>query len=124
MRPWSPYVPRTIHVGHPYEVCFIQHLRRAYSLDSLIRLDTDNLNLSSKRLGKPVYVIGNAFVLFGLTVAFKSQWLQIQWIGAVVIGLYVACLTYIVMFKRAEVMAIDASPEENTLDFGRIEGVH
>lgn len=94
------------------------------SFDSLIRLYTDNLNLSAKRFGTIPYVVGNAVVLFGLTLAFQSQWLQIQWIGAVVIGLYVACLVYIVAIKRKAVMAITSSPEENTLDFHKIETVH
>lgn len=94
------------------------------SFDSLIRLYTDNLNLTAQRFGTVPYVLGNAFVLFGLTLAFQSQWLQIQWIGGVVIGLYVACLAYIALSKRAEVMAISASPEENTLDFQRIKTVH
>ncbi|CUH76540.1 BCCT family transporter [Tritonibacter multivorans] len=94
------------------------------SFDSLIRLYTDNLNLTAKRFGKPVYILGNAGVLFLLTLAFQSQWLQIQWIGAVVIGLYVACLVYIVLFKGREVMAIEASPEENTLDYTKIQSVH
>jgi formate-dependent nitrite reductase membrane component NrfD len=94
------------------------------SFDSLIRLYTDNLNLTSKRFGKLPYILGNAVVLFALTVAFQSQWLQIQWIGAVVIGLYVACLIYIFVNKREEVIAIKASPEENDLDFSKIETVH
>ena len=94
------------------------------SFDSLIRLYTDNLGLTAKRFGKPAYIIGNAAVLFGLTLLFQSQWLQIQWIGAVVIGLYVACLAYIVLFKGREVMAIEASPEENTLDYSKIQSVH
>ena len=91
------------------------------SFDSLIRLYTDNLNLSTQRLGKFPYIAGNAVVLFALTIAFQSQWLQIQWIGAVVIGLYVACLAYIIIFKRSEVMSIEATPEENVLDFNRFE---
>ena len=94
------------------------------SFDSLIRLYTDNLNLTAKRFGTVPYVLGNAVVLFGLTVAFKSQWLQIQWIGAVVIGIYVACIGYIVVAKRKEVMAINSSPEERVLDFHKIETVH
>ena len=94
------------------------------SFDSLIRLYTDNLNLSAARFGTIPYVLGNALVLFGLTLAFESQWLQIQWIGTVVIGIYVACLAYIVLTKRKEVMAINSSPEENTLDFHRIDAVH
>ena len=94
------------------------------SFDSLIRLYTDNLNLTTKRFGKLPYVLGNAVVLFALTVAFQSQWLQIQWIGGVVIGLYVSCLIYIFATKRKEVMAIEASPDENDLDFSKIEAVH
>jgi choline-glycine betaine transporter len=94
------------------------------SFDSLIRLYTDNLNLSAERFGKLPYVLGNAVALFALTLAFQSQWLQIQWVGCVVIGLYIACLVYILAFKRREVMNITASPEENTLDFHRIDTVH
>ncbi|NIZ15030.1 BCCT family transporter [Phaeobacter sp. HF9A] len=94
------------------------------SFDSLIRLYTDNLNLTVARLGRVPYVIGNAIVLFALTLAFQSQWLKIQWVGGVVIGLYVACLAYILVYKRKEVMAIKASPAENLLDFHKIETVH
>lgn len=94
------------------------------SFDSLIRLYTDNLGLTVQKLGKLPYILGNAIVLFALTLAFQSQWLQIQWIGAVVIGLYVTCLAYIIFVKGKEVMAIDASPEENELDFSKIETVH
>ncbi len=91
------------------------------SLDSLIRLYTDNLSLTVQRFGKVPYIVGNVAVLFGLTLLFQGQWLQIQWIGAIVIGLYLACIFYIVTMKRDVVMAIDASPAENTLDFGKIE---
>ena len=90
------------------------------SLDSLIRLYSDNLNLTPVRLGKASYVAGNVAVLFGLTLAFQSQWLQIQWIGAVVVGIYLSCVVYILLMNRAEVVAINGSPEENTLDFARI----
>ncbi len=94
------------------------------SLDSLIRLYSDNLSLTPARLGKAGYIVGNVAVLFGLTLAFQTQWLQIQWIGAVVVGIYLACVAYILLTKRAEVAAIKASPEENTLDFERIEAAH
>ena len=94
------------------------------SFDSLIRLYTDNLNLTAKRFGTIPYVLGNAIVLFGLTWAFKSDWLKIEWIGTAVIGLYLACLAYIAFVKRSEVMSIDASPEENTLDFEKIKAAH
>ena len=94
------------------------------SLDSLIRLYTDNLNLTTKRFGKAAYIAGNVAVLFGLTLLFQSQWLQIQWIGAIVILIYLACVFYIFATKRSEVAAIDASPAANELDFTKIENVH
>jgi choline-glycine betaine transporter len=94
------------------------------SLDSLIRLYTDNLSLTAQRFGRPLYIAGNVIVLFVLTILFKSQWLQIQWIGAVVVGIYFACLAFIVFTKRREVMAIDSSPSDRTIDFTKIETVH
>lgn len=94
------------------------------SLDSLIRLYSDNLNLTPSRFGKWPYIAGNVLVLSALTLAFQSQWLQIQWIGAIVVGIYVLCLLYIVLKKRKEVSAINASPEENTLDFSKINSIH
>lgn len=93
------------------------------SLDSLIRLYSDNLNITVQRFGKAPYVVGNVAVLFGLTLAFQTQWLQIQWIGAVVVGIYFACLAYILLMKRAQVAAITASPEDRVLDFHRIDKV-
>ncbi|WP_372886971.1 BCCT family transporter [Shimia sp.] len=94
------------------------------SLDSLIRLYTDNLGLTTERLGRLVYLGLNVAVLFGLVLLFKSGWMQIEWIGSVVIGIYFACVIYIALFKRREVMAITASPEDRDLDFQRIETVH
>ena len=94
------------------------------SLDSLIRLYTDNLSLTVARFGKWPYIGGNVAVLFGLTLLFQSQWLQIQWIGAVVVGIYGACLVYIFFFNRAEVLTIRTSPPENELDFDKIRSVH
>lgn len=94
------------------------------SLDSLIRLYSDNLSITTERFGKAKYIAGNVAVLFGLTLLFKSQWLQIQWIGAVVVGIYLACLVFIFITKRKEVMSIDASPPQNELDFNKINAVH
>ena len=94
------------------------------SLDSLIRLYTDNLSLTVARFGRWRYIAGNVAVLFGLTLLFQTQWLQIQWIGAVVVGIYGACLAYIFLFNRVEVLTIEASPPENTLDFDKIRSVH
>ncbi len=90
------------------------------SLDSLIRLYSDNLKLTVQRLGKPAYILGNVAVLFALTLLFQSQWLQIQWIGAIVIGIYLACVAYIALTRGPEVLAIKTSPTENELDFEKI----
>ncbi len=94
------------------------------SLDSLIRLYTDNLNMTVERFGKAAYVAGNVALLFVLTLLFQSQWLQIQWIGAVVVGLYLACVVYILLAKRNEVLSIDSMPEDRDLDFHKVETVH
>ncbi|MFS4439439.1 BCCT family transporter [Paracoccaceae bacterium GXU_MW_L88] len=94
------------------------------SLDSLIRLYTDNLDLTVKRFGKIPYIAGNVIMLFILALLFESQWLQIEWIGAIVIGLYFACLAYIFLNKREEVMEIDSMPEGQDLDFDKINAVH
>ena len=64
------------------------------SLDSLIRLYTDNLNLTVERHGKAKYFIGNLVVLSGLTLLFTLDFLQIQWVGAVVIGLMFSCCLF------------------------------
>ncbi len=80
------------------------------SFDSLIRLYTDNMNLSVERVGKAKYLLGNIIVLSVLTVAFQSQWLKIEWVGSVVIALYVGCLVYIVTKFRNEVMSINSMP--------------
>ncbi|WP_420194808.1 BCCT family transporter [Marinobacter sp. GH_1] len=91
------------------------------SLDSLIRLYTDNLNLTARRMGRMNYVIVNFGVMVLLTMLFQLDFLRIQWVGALVIGLYFACFAYILANKRAEVAAIKSSPKENILDFRKIE---
>lgn len=93
------------------------------SLDSLIRLYTDNLSLTVERFGKAPFVIGNVAVLFGLAMLFKLDFLQIQWIGALVIGIYLATVLFIFAKKRREVAAIDSSPEGRTLDYSKIDNV-
>ena len=94
------------------------------SLDSLIRLYTDNLSLTPQRFGKGVYIAGNVAVLFALTVLFRLDFLQIQWVGALVIGLYFACFGYILLVRRSEVAAIDSSPADRKLDFAATETAH
>jgi choline-glycine betaine transporter len=91
------------------------------SLDSLIRLYTDNLNLTAKRLGRVKYVVLNLVLMVGLTLLFQLDFLRIQWVGALVIGLYFTCFGYILIQRREQVAAIKSSPKENILDFRRIE---
>ncbi|WP_440056354.1 BCCT family transporter (plasmid) [Pseudoalteromonas sp. T1lg65] len=93
------------------------------SLDSLTRLYTDNLNLTVSRLGKRNYLIFNIVVLSLLTLLFKLDFLQIQWVGALVIGLFFSCFGYIGYRKFKTVSNIDSSPKDNLIDFSKIESV-
>lgn len=73
------------------------------SLDSLIRLYTTNLGLTVERFGNIKYVLGNITVLSALTVLYKFDFLEIQWVGAVVIILYYACFFYL-LIKRHKIL--------------------
>ncbi|CAH9053311.1 hypothetical protein PSECIP111854_01145 [Pseudoalteromonas sp. CIP111854] len=91
------------------------------SLDSLIRLYTDNLNLTVKRLGMRNYMLFNIVALSLLTLLFKLEFLQIQWVGALVIGLFFSCAAYIGYGKFKTVSQINSSPEDNKIDYSKIE---
>ncbi|UUO24953.1 BCCT family transporter [Colwellia sp. M166] len=93
------------------------------SLDSLIRLYTDNLNVGVARVGRVKYFLGNLAALSLLTLLFKLDFLEIQWVGAVVIGLFFTCFGYILLTKFKEVASIESSPKENKIDFTKIEHV-
>jgi choline-glycine betaine transporter len=93
------------------------------SLDSLIRLYTDNLNLTVTRVGKTLYFMGNLLTLSGLTLLFTLDFLQIQWVGAIVIGLMFSCLVFILFTRLKTVTHISSSPEQNILDFENLERV-
>ncbi|MCF6439311.1 BCCT family transporter [Pseudoalteromonas luteoviolacea] len=93
------------------------------SLDSLIRLYTDNLNLTVKRLGKRNYVLINITALSLLTLLFQLNFLQIQWVGAVVIAIFFACFGFILLKKRRVVAEIESSPKDNEIDFNKIKTV-
>jgi choline-glycine betaine transporter len=64
------------------------------SLDSLLRVYTDNLSLTPKRLGQARYICLQFCILAGLVTLFKLDFLKIQWIGALVIGLICLCAAY------------------------------
>ncbi|MBB1269077.1 BCCT family transporter [Shewanella sp. SR44-3] len=91
------------------------------SLDSLVRLYTDNLNLTVERFGKVKYFLGNLVLLSGLTLLFKLDFLEIQWVGALAIGLIFSCFGYLMLNKYKKVNNIEQSPKENEIDFTKIE---
>lgn len=91
------------------------------SLDSLVRLYTDNLNMTVKRFGKLTYMLGNIVLLTGLTLLFKLDFLQIQWVGALAIGLILGCFGYILLSHFQKVAEIERSPKSNKVDFTKIE---
>lgn len=94
------------------------------SLDSLIRLYTDNLGISIQRLGILRYFSANLVAICSLTLLFQLQILKIQWVGAMVIALFFGCFIYVCLYKRQQIMAISSSPKENTLDYGKILLAH
>ena len=70
------------------------------SLDSLIRLYTQNLDITTNRFGKMQYVIGNWFAMLALVMLYKFTPLKIEWIGLVVVGIYSA--VYFLVFQRRQ----------------------
>ncbi|MCX7564807.1 BCCT family transporter [Sulfitobacter sp. F26169L] len=82
------------------------------SFDSLIRLYTDNLNLTTERFGTVSYVFANAIGLFVLSLLFTWDFLKIEWIGTVVIGIYLLALNYLFFLKRKQLTKLtgDARP--------------
>ena len=66
------------------------------SLDSLIRLYTENLGFDIRRLGHSKYMIGNCLLIGTLVLLYQFTPLKIEWVGLVVIGLYasVSALLY------------------------------
>ena len=83
------------------------------SLDSLTRLYTDNLNLTTKRLGRFKYVLLNLTVLMGLVALyqFAPDLMQIQYVGLTVIFLYISALVR--MAYRRDLMAPTQGVDKN-----------
>jgi choline-glycine betaine transporter len=73
------------------------------SLDSLIRLYTQNLGTTPERFGKRQYVIGNWSALSALVVLYNFTPLKIEWIGLIVVAIYLAIYTLI--FQRRKQLA-------------------
>jgi len=70
------------------------------SLDSLIRLYTQNLQISTERFGKMKYIFLNWCVLVALVLLYNFTPLQIEWIGLVVVGIY--AVVYYLAFQRRQ----------------------
>ncbi len=75
------------------------------SLDSLIRLYTENLGLTVKRFGRSAYVFGNWLALIGLVLLYQYTPLNIEWIGLVVVGIYAA--VYVLAIQRRKLLAAE-----------------
>ena len=60
------------------------------SLDSLIRLYSENFNLTVNRLGGLQYIVLHAGLLYGLILLYQFTPFKIEWVGLVVIGIYAA----------------------------------
>jgi hypothetical protein len=69
------------------------------SLDSLIRLYSDNLGLTARRMGEASYVVTHWTLMYALVLAFQFTPLKIEWIGLVVIGIY--AVVYLLLLRRA-----------------------
>jgi choline-glycine betaine transporter len=67
------------------------------SIDSLVRLYSDNLKLSRKKLGVPKYMLAHTTLLISLIAMFKWTPLKIHWVGLIVIGLFVALVINIIL---------------------------
>ncbi|WP_404399328.1 BCCT family transporter [Idiomarina seosinensis] len=74
------------------------------SLDSLIRLYSDNLNLTVVRLGKPRYFALHSSLMIGLTVLFSLEFIRIQWVGALVIGIGLCCFIYLLAAQKRRLL--------------------
>lgn len=82
------------------------------SLDSLTRLYTENLELTVDRFGRAKYIVVHWFLLYGLILLYQFTPLQIEWIGLVVIALYVAIGSLIYIQRQKLTM-------QSPLDFNK-----
>ena len=78
------------------------------SLDSLTRLYTGNLNWTVDELGIRKYVTFHWLLLYTLILLYRFTPLQIEWIGLVVIGLYLL-ITGLIIRNRRELQTADTN---------------
>lgn len=72
------------------------------SLDSLIRLYSSNLKLDIKRLGQPVYYVTHFSLQFLLVLAYFFTPFKIEWVGLIVIGIYV--VVYVSVIRKHSIV--------------------
>ena len=77
------------------------------SLDSLTRLYTQNIGLTAEVLGTGRYIAVNWVILFALVLAFQFTPFKIEWVGLVVIGIYTAIYS-LVLLRRAALRSVPA----------------
>ena len=68
--------------------------------DSLTRLYTSNLSWTVDKLGFRKYVTFHWLLLYTLILLYRFTPLQIEWIGLVVIGLYLIITGLIIKYRR------------------------
>ncbi len=74
------------------------------SLDSLIRLYTQNLRITPDLMGKKKYVLANWAALSLLVLLYQFTPLKIEWIGLVVVGIY--AVIYVMVFQRRALLGV------------------
>ena len=79
------------------------------SVDSLVRLYTDNLGITVAKLGKVRFIALNVGLLMALVLLFKFTPFEIQWVGLVVIGLYAVTLGLLIYRHRPALKRIGTS---------------
>jgi choline-glycine betaine transporter len=80
------------------------------SVDSLVRLYTDNMGISVEKLGRPRFILLNVGVLATLVLLFKFTPFEIQWVGLIVIALYAAAIVTMALRHRSALAAISQRP--------------
>ena len=76
------------------------------SVDSLVRLYSENTGLTAARLGRWQYVVCHLTLMAGLVALYQLTPLEIEWVGLVVIGVFAATLFFVVR-RRNELTASD-----------------
>jgi hypothetical protein len=78
------------------------------SLDSLIRLYTVNMKLTADRVGRMYYVLVNWAAMLGLILLYQFTPFKIEWVGLIVIGIYIA--VYALLVVRRKLLLTPATP--------------